>query len=145
MDSEAWVKSAAHSHGFGAWFITWNTKYRYKMLAKKEVFIACEAILARLARRYDFRLLAVSVMPTTVQLIVVGPHTLGADEYARLLKGASAKELCDFEPRFRLRYPKGHFWARGYDARPVSTYDMQKTISYVRAAHNDPRQQTLNS
>ena len=143
MVSENFVKSAAHSHGFGAWFLTWNTKYRYKMLFQERFFVECEAILDRIARRHGFRLLAVSVMPKTVQLIVVGPHTLSASEFAFLFKGASSKELCDFEPRFRLRYPRGHFWARGYDARPVSPYDLQKTIDYVRAPHSDPRQTTL--
>lgn len=143
MDSESFVKSAAHSQGFGAWFLTWNTKYRYKMLFQERYFVACEAILDRIARRHGFRLLAVSVMPTTVQLIVVGPHTLSASQFAFLFKGASAKELCDFEPRFRLRYPQGHFWARGYDARPVSSYELEETIRYVRAPHNDPRQQQL--
>lgn len=143
MDSESFVTSAAHSRGFAAWFITWNTKYRYKMLEKEKIFSACEAILERVCRRNGWRLLAVSVMPTTVQLIVVGPHTLSASQFAFILKGTSARELQLFEERFRLRYPKGHFWAKGYDARPVSTYEMENTIRYVRAPHNDPRQQQL--
>ena len=142
-DSESFVLSAAHSRGFSAWFLTWNTKYRYKMLAKESHFVACEAILERIARRRGWRLLAVSVMPTTVHVVVVGPHTLSASDYVFFLKGASAKELCDFEPRFRLRYPQGHFWARGYDAKPVSPVEMETVINYVRAPHNDPRQQTV--
>jgi REP element-mobilizing transposase RayT len=137
------VAGAAHSQGFAAWFITWNTKYRYKMLAKRSHWGACEAILERACRRHGFKLLALSVMPTTVQLVVVTPHTVSAAECAFLLKGASAKELCEFEPRFHLRYPRGHFWARGYDARPASLLDMQTAINYVNAPHNDPRQAGL--
>ena len=113
------------------------------MLAKESHFVACEAILQRIARRRNWQLLAVSVMPTTVQLVVVGPHTLSASDFAFQLKGASAKELCEFEPRFRWRYPKGHFWARGYDVKPVSPAEMQTVIDYVRAPHNDPRQRVL--
>ena len=145
MDSESFVGSAAHSRGYGAWFMTWNTKCRYKMLAKREHFVACEAILERIARRHGLRLLAVSVMPCTVQIVVVGPHTLSASDIAFLLKGASSHDLNIFEPRFHLRYPRGSFWARGFDAKPVSPLDTQKAINYVHAPHNDPRQQTLNS
>jgi REP element-mobilizing transposase RayT len=144
MDSEGFVGSGAHSRGFAAWFLTWNTKYRYKMLAKQAHFVACEAILDRVCRRHGFQLLAVSAMPCTVQLVVVGPHSLSASEYAFLLKGASAHELCEFEPRFHLRYPQGHFWARGFDAKPVSPLDVQKAVDYVKAPHNDPRQTQLN-
>ena len=135
--------SAAHSCGYAAWFITWNTKYRYKMLAKREHWVACQAILERACRRYDFKLLAVSVMPTTVQLVVACPHTVSASECAFLLKGISARELCEFEPRFHLRYPQGHFWARGYYAVPAGLTDMQKCMDYVRAPHNDPEQVQL--
>lgn len=143
MDSECFVSSAAHSRGFAAWFVTWNTKYRYKMLAKQEYFVACEAILDRVARRYGFTLLAVSVMPTTVHVVVVCPHTLSASQVVFLLKGVSAHELCEFEPRFKLRYPQGHFWAKGYDVKPVSGLDVEKAIAYVKAPHNDPRQQLM--
>jgi putative transposase len=136
MDSGSFVEGAAHSRGYGAWFITWNTKYRYKMLEKREHWVACNAILERIARRYGFQLLAVSVMSTTVQLVVVCPHTMSASECAFLLKGITAKELCEFEPRFRLRYPQGHFWARGFYAVQAGHADLQKTMAYVNAPHN---------
>ena len=145
MDSGSFVKSGAHSRGFGAWFITWNTKYRYKMLEKREHFIACEQILQRLARIRGWQILALSVMPCTVQLVVVGPHNLGADDFAFILKGASAHELNAFKPAFKLRYPKGSFWARGYDAYSVSPLEMQKAIDYVHAPHNDPRQTLMSN
>ena len=115
------------------------------MLAKREHFIACEAILGRVCRRYGFTLLKVSVMPTTVQLVVACPHTWSAAKVAFVLKGVSSRELGLFEPRFALRYPQGHFWARGYDARPVSQYDLQKTLDYVAAPHNDPRQTIMGN
>jgi len=34
MDSESFVRSAAHSRGEAAWLATWGTKYKYKTLAK---------------------------------------------------------------------------------------------------------------
>ena len=143
LSSESFARGAAHSRGFAAWFLTWGTKYKYKMLAKREHWVACEAILERVARRHGFTLLAVSVMPTTVQLVVACPHTVSAAECAFLLKGASARELCQFEPRFRLRYPRGSFWARGYYGVPAGLTDMQKAIDYVNAPHNDPEQAAL--
>ena len=145
MGSESFVSSGARSRGFACWFITWNTKYRYKMLAKREYFVACEVILQRVARKYGFQLLAFSVMPTTVHVVVVCPHRLSASQVAFLLKGISAKELCEFEPRFKLRYPQGHFWARGYDVKPVSSLEVEKAIAYVHAPHNNPHLTLSNS
>ncbi len=109
------------------------------MLAKREHFLACEAILERICRRHGFKLLAVAVMPTTVQLAVTTPHTVSAAECAFLPNGTSARESCEFESRFHLKYPRGHFWARGYDARPAS-WKCRRRLTTSKHPHNDPRQ-----
>jgi putative transposase len=115
------------------------------MFRQRKFWLECEAILKGIAERHGFRLLAVSVMPTTVQLVVVGPHKFSASDFAFLLKGCSARELQEFEPRFRLRYPKGHFWAKGFDAKPVSPLELDNAIKYVLAPHNDPNQKTIGN
>ena len=35
-------------------------------------------------------------------------------------------------PRFRLRYPKGHFWSTGKGGRTVGDVDQETVIDYVR-------------
>ncbi|MDI6903491.1 MAG: transposase, partial [Methanocellales archaeon] len=47
-------------------------------------------------------------------------------------KGASAYELFRIEPKFRLRYPKGHFWSPGKFYRSIGDVDIQTTANYVR-------------
>ena len=49
-----------------------------------------------------------------------------------LLKGASSFELFRRQPKFRLRYPKGHFWSPGKFYRSVGDADLPTVIGYVR-------------
>lgn len=143
MFSESFARSAAHSRGEAAWFVTWGTKYRYKTLAKQALRDACAQALSSAAQRHGLELLEVSVMTEHVHVVVAAPHTASADEVARWLKGASAHALFEHEPRYHLRYPKGAFWARGYYARTVGPTDLRATRAYLRSLKNDPGQQTL--
>ena len=51
----------------------------------------------------------------------------------RLLKGASARKLLQVKEKFALRYPKRHFWSRGYYASTVGVTDLQTQVGYMRS------------
>ena len=122
--------------------LQWCTKYRYAMLRREEFFKACEASLDRAAQRHGIELLEVAVMSDHVHVVASLRADMSPARASMLLKGASAYDLFRVEPKFRLRYRRGHFWGRGYFHRSVGDTDLRTVSRYVRE-DNDPRQRTL--
>ena len=60
------------------------------------------------------------------------PPVMSVSKAFNLLKGASAYELFRKEPKFRLRYPRGHLWSPGKFYRTVSDVNVDTAINYVR-------------
>ena len=134
----------ANAAGEVAYHLIWGTKCRYKMFQQPRLYQACEASLRSAAQRHGLTILELSVMPDHVHCVVACPPRVSAAEAARLLKGASAYDAFRFEPRFRLRYPRGALWARHYFVRSVGAADLETVREYVRT-DNDPRQLTLDA
>ena len=82
------------------------------------------------AHRHGIKLLALDVMPNHVHVVAELPKGTDEERAAKLLKGFSAWKIFRVKEQFRLRYPKGHFWSRGYMARTVGL-DEEKAIQYV--------------
>ena len=114
------------------WHIEWCTKYRYDMMRKEENRRLVEACIRQAAKRHNIKILAIEVMPNHVHVIVELPKGTDEERAAKLLKGFSAWKIFRVKEQFRLRYPKGHFWSRGYMARTVGL-DEEKAIKYVLA------------
>ena len=112
------------------WHIEWCTKYRYKMMQKLESCNIVAACIRQAAHRYGIVLLALEVMPEHMHCIAVLPKGMNEERAAKLLKGFSAWKIFRVKEKFRLRYPQGHFWSRGYMARTVGI-DEEKAIWYV--------------
>ena len=120
----------SHSVGKNTWHIEWCTKYRYKMMQKLENRNLVAACIRQAAHRHGIEILALEVMPEHVHAIVEAPHTASSDSLAHLLKGYSAWKLFRVKEKFALRYPRRHFWSRGYMARTVGL-DEEQAIRYV--------------
>ena len=112
------------------------------MLKREEFYKACEASLRRVAARHGIELLEVGVMSDHVHVVAALRADVSPARAAMLLKGASAYDLFRAEPRFRLRYRKGHFWGRAYYHGSVGDVQLSAARKYVQK-ENDPRQQTL--
>ena len=120
------------------WHIEWCTKYRYEMMRKEENRRIVEACIRQAAKRHNIKIIAIAVMPDHVHVVVELPKGTDEERAAKLLKGFSAWKIFQVKEHFRLRYPKGHFWSRGYMARTVGL-DEEKAIQYVlnQQAHHD--------
>jgi len=128
----------SHSVGRNTWHIEWCTKYRYEMMRKEENRRLVEACIRQAAHRHGIDVLAIEVLPDHVHVIAELPHGMDAPHAANLLKGYSAWRIFQAKEKFRLRYPQGHFWSRGYMARTVGLDEMQ-AIEYVenQVMHHD--------
>lgn len=120
------------------WHMEWCTKYRYQMMRKQDNRKLVEACIRQAAKRHNIKIVAIAVMPEHVHVVVDLPKGTDEERAAKLLKGFSAWKIFRVKEQFRLRYPKGHFWSRGYMARTVGL-DEEKAIWYVKnqqAHHN---------
>ena len=133
---------SGHCPGQNVHHLQWCTKYRFQMLRKSEFFIACEASLRRAAERHEIGLLEVAMMSDHVHVVAQLPSAMSVARAAMLLKGASAYDLFRLEPKFRLRYRKGHFWGGAYFHRSAGDASLDVVSRYVRE-ENDPRQTRL--
>jgi putative transposase len=133
-----------HAAGQVVFDLTWYTKYRYKMLKRVDFFKACEASVRLAAERHRMEILELAVMPEHVHCLVRCSAATSAAQAAQLLKGSSAHDLFELEPKFRLRLRRGHFWSAGYHVNTVGEADIETARDYIRQPHNDPRQQKLS-
>ena len=69
-------------------------------------------------------------MPEHVHCIAELPHGMSDVRAVNVLKGYSSWRIFRAKEKFRLRYPRGHFWSRGYMARTVGI-DEAEAIRYV--------------
>ena len=120
----------SHSVGKNTWHIEWCTKYRYKMMRKLEIRNIVNACIRQAAKRHGIKLLVLEVMPEHVHCVAELPHGKADDWAAHKLKGFSSWKLFQVKEHFALRYPRRHFWSRGYMARTVGL-DEEKAITYV--------------
>lgn len=134
-----------HAAGQVVFDLTWCTKYRYRMLKQDRFFKACETSVRLAAERHCMEILELAVMPEHVHCLVRCSAATSAAQAAQLLKGSSAHDLFELEPKFRLRLRKGHFWSAGYHANTVGEANLETARDYIRQPHNDPRQQKLTA
>ncbi len=132
----------AHSVGVSEYHLQWVTKYRYETLLKASYHKGCENALYEAAKRHGIVIKELGVMPDRVRIVVLLPPNMSVPRAINLLKGASSYNLFRMHPNSRLRYPRCHFWGRGYLYRSVSTIDDETVRKYVRE-DNDPRQVRL--
>ena len=102
------------------------------MFKREENKKLCEKILKEIAERHGIIIIEMAVMSDHIHLVVEIPPTMSISQAFHLLKGASSHELFKQKPKFRLRYPRGHFWSPGKFYRTVGDADAETTINYVK-------------
>jgi len=123
---------SSHSVGRNMWVFEWCTKYRYEMMRKwgnRNLVAAC---IRQAAVRHEIKIIELSVMPDHIHVVVLLPKGMNEEKAAQLLKGVSSRKLFEVKDKFVLRYPKHHFWSRGYYAHTVGVTNLQTQVDYVR-------------
>ena len=137
------AKHFSHKVGVNVHHLEWCTKYRYGMMKKEEYKNACEEVIRKQADRHEIIIRALFVMPEHVHVSVELPLQMSSSKALQLLKGGSSYLLFRMHPKFRLRYPKGHFWSPGGYAASVGYTTVEVVDAYVRN-QRDIHQQTLS-
>jgi len=120
-----------HHVGISMWEFEWCPKYRYKMFGKWKYRKLAEACIRRAASEHEIKWIELNVQPNHVQGTASIPLTMSPSKALQLLKGRSAFFFKNHE-KARLRYPKGHLWARGRFAASLGFVQVEVVNEYVR-------------
>jgi len=121
-----------HHVGISMWEFEWCPKYRYKMFGKWKYRKLAEACIRRAASEHEIKWIELNVQPNHVQGTASIPLTMSPSKALQLLKGRSAFLFFKNHEKARLRYPKGHFWARGRFAASLGFVQVEVVNEYVR-------------
>ena len=108
-----------------------TTKYRYAMMQKEKLKVFCKVALEEVCKKHKIEIIIIKVLDEHVHLIVDCPRTFSDAQLMQIVKGLSAYILFRICPELRKRYPKGHFWNKGYFCTGCGT-DFERALSYVQ-------------
>jgi putative transposase len=133
---------SAHGVGQLAYHFEFCPKYRYKCLRQQRFKDFLAGVFSDIAARIRASIVEIGIADDHVHLVVGLRPTHSPSGVLHELKGASARALFKYEPKFRLRYPAGHFWSPGKFYRTIGDVDLETTRAYVRAQDHRQRQLT---
>ena len=138
------VNFETSSHGKGQlnFHLEWCPKYRYNMLRQTRFKDLLAQNLLAEAKQFQIKVIELGIQDDHVHMVVGLRPTHSVSKVFEHLKTKSAAALFEYEPKFRLRYPEGHFWSPGKFYRSVGDVDLPTVRAYVRA--QDHRQKTLS-
>ncbi len=122
----------SHKVGVNVHHLEWCTKYRYQMLRQDKYKKVCEDAVRKQAERHSIKIRELFVMPEHVHISCELPPSMSQSKALQLLKGGSSYLLFRQQPKFRLRYPQGHFWSPGAYAGSVGYTTVDAVDHYVR-------------
>ena len=102
------------------------------MLRKNEYKNACENAVRRQAERHGIVIRELFAMPEHVHISCELPPDMSQSKALQLLKGGSSYLLFRYQPNFRPRYYKGHFWSLGAYAGSVGYNTVDVVDEYVK-------------
>lgn len=126
------MKCYPHKVGVNVHHLEWCTKYRYKMFKQDEYKNLCEEILQETAQRHKIKIRELFVMPEHTHVSVETPPSMSQSKALQLLKGNLSYQLFKRQPKFRLRYPQGHFFSPGACANSTGYTTVDVVDAYVR-------------
>ena len=126
------LQSYAHKVGNNMHHFEWCTKYRYKMMKQEKYKKLCEDCISQVAETHNIRIRELFVMPEHTHVSCELPLSMSQSKALQLLKGGSSYLIFRKKEKFRLRYPKGHFWSPGAYAGSVGYNTIDVVDSYVK-------------
>ena len=113
------------------------------MLKKDDYKKVCENAVRQQADRHGITIRELFAMPEHVHISCELPPNMSQSEALQLLKGGSSYIIFKQQPKFRLRYPKGHFWSPGAYAGSVGYNTIEVVDNYVKN-QRDVHQRSLS-
>jgi len=126
------MKHFSHKVGVNVHHLEWCTKYRYEMFKQDKYKNFSEEILRETAQRHGIIIRELFVMLEHIHASIEIPPNMSQSKALQLLKGNLSYQLFKQQPKFRLRYPKGHFFSPGACANSTGYNTVDVVDNYVR-------------
>jgi len=126
------IKYYAHKVGVNVHHLEWCTKYRYEMFKQDKYKKLCEEIINETSRRHNIIIRELFVMPEHIHISVEVYPNISQSKALQLLKGNLSYQLFRRQPKFKFRYPRGHFFSPGAFASSVGYNTIETVDNYVR-------------
>ena len=136
------LKHYSHKVGVNVHHLEWCTKYRYMMLKQEKYKNLCEEAIKEVAEKHNIRIRELNAQPEHIHVSCELPPSMSQSKALQLLKGGSSYIIFRKQEKFRLRYPRGHFWSPGAYAGTVGHNTVDIVDNYVRL-QTDIHQKTL--
>ena len=130
------LKHYSHKVGVNVHHLEWCTKYRYRMFEQEKYKKLCEEILRETAQRHNITIRELFVMPEHIHTSVEAPPNMSQSKALQLLKGNLSYQLFRQQPKFRLRYPRGHFFGAGAFASSMGYNTVDVVDNYIKNQTN---------
>ncbi len=121
-----------HIIGASMWEFEWRSKYRYKMFRKWKYRKLVEACIRKATCEHKIKCIELNVRPDNIQETAAIPMMMSLSKALQLLKGRPAFLFFMYHEKARLRYPKGHLWARGKFVVSLGFVQIEVVNAYVR-------------
>ena len=107
-----------------------RTKYGKKVLANG-VDQDCKEMLQEIAQKYQFRILAMEVMPDHIHLLLDCKPQFFISDMIKIMKGNLARQLFLVHPELKRELWGGHLWNPSYCAVTVSDRSREQIMAYI--------------
>jgi len=107
-----------------------TTKYRYAMMQQDKLKVFCKVAIEEACKRHKIEVVITKVLVEHSHMIVDCPRTMSDAQLMQIIKGLSSYILFRLCPELRKRYPRGHFWNKGYFCEGVGS-DFERALNYI--------------
>ena len=121
-----------HTVGISMWHFEWCTKYRFAMFRKEEQRNLITACIRRAASLHGIKMIELNVQPEHMHCVVGISLSMSPAQALQYLKGGSEYLFFKYQPKARLRYPRGHLWSPGKFAASLGFIQLETAKDYVR-------------
>ena len=112
--------------------IVWCTKYR-KQVLKDGLDKELKEMLTALAKEYEFKILAMEVMPDHVHLLLDCKPQFFVSDMVKILKGNTARYMFMRHPELKGSLWGGHLWNPSYCVVTVSDRSREQVTKYIES------------
>ena len=138
------LRRYAHKVGVNVHHLEWCTKYRYRVFRRDKYKCFAEKVLRDTAKKHRMVIREVFVMPEHIHVSLEVPPCMSQSKALQLLKGNLSYQMFRHQPKFRLRYPQGHFFSPGGLANSTGYTTVDVVDGYVKR-QEDVHQKKLTS
>jgi len=129
------LRNTRHSAYFINYHIVWITKDRREILTG-EIALLVEESLKYVAREKEWDIIALSVIPGHIDLVVSAPPKFAPSEIVKAFKGFSARRVLMAYPELGQKGKRGTLWAPSYYVGAVGNVPVEEIQHFIETCQD---------